>query len=69
MIVHKLNRFVFEFERALGNEPVIPPGKVPFEHLIKTFSKMTNEEKELFILELDESTRIKIEEMQAGGLL
>ena len=69
MIVHKLDRFIFEFDRTLGNEPVEPPGQVPFEHLIKIFSKMTNEEKELFISELDEPTKIKIEEMQEGGLL
>jgi hypothetical protein len=67
MIVYKLNRFLFEFDYA--NPPV--KEKIDFEDLVKKLSKMTTEEKEIFLEDgtLDEDIKLQISEMMDGGLI
>ncbi len=63
MIIHKLNRYLFE----LTNAEIVKPKS--FEDLVKTLSIMTTEEKEFTIQRLDENSKMKIQEMMDGGLL
>ena len=65
MIVHKLSRFIFEFDKAAG------PGKITFEELVKQISKLTTEEREIYLAggTLDEETKAEIADMTEAGLI
>jgi len=65
MIVHKLSRFIFEFDKAAG------PEKITFEELVKQISKLTTEEKEKYLAgdSLNEETKAEIADMIEAGLI
>ena len=65
MIVHKINRFLFEYDKAAPKE------KMTFEELVKKLSKMTVESVHEYLEggTLDEDTKQRIEDMIEGGLI
>jgi hypothetical protein len=59
----KMDRFIYELERAFEPEPL------PFEDLVLKMSKMTEDKRVEFMDTLDGKTLEKINEMIEGGLL